>query len=931
MENEQAQLSDVPAPLPDDPQVLRRVISAMPVPVILLDRQWRIAGGSRAWIDTFDVEAENARRVAEADATHVTSRANSTDEAEDSQDRPSFFELYDDADGEWRHTFETCIDKPTAQQGGPRPLSRTQGALYWVEWAVRPWCSEDGTPQGLLLGLTDRTREHQTEALSRRVQERFDALTETITEGVLLMDANGRFRDCNQAAQDILGRSEEEIVGSTFHDDRWSGLREDGSPLPNVEFPVWRAYVQREAIEEEVMGIYPPDAPPRWIRVNAQPLFHGDEPDPYAVLACFEDVTETRLKEEALQTSRDLLSSVLASSLDGILVFGTLGDADQAIEETKCLLANPQAEKVLNTPTDDLLGDPLAEVLPDAEEVDLIEACRTVVETGDAFEGEVCLQTERLDAWMHVVIVEIDGGVAVTLRNVSERKEAQQRILEQAQLLDRAHDAILAYDMDRELVYWNKGAERLTGWSKDDALGTRTYTWLYDHEEEKLERCHATMMKEGEWSGELCMRTRDGDERIVKSRWSLVHDASGSAARALVINTDVTERKRLESQFLRSQRMESIGRLVGGIAHDLGNLLMPITLGVKVLRGRLDTEDEKVERTLSMIEDSASRGTDMVEQVLGFARGVEGERIALHLKDIIDEVGGIVDETFPDAISFETPVPSDLPSVLGDPTQVQQVLMNLCVNARDAMPDGGVLTISADVVSLSPSDAQRNIDAEPGEYVCLQVQDTGSGIPDDAVDKIFEPFFSTKEESDGTGLGLSTAYSIVTSHDGFLEVESEEGTGSTFSVFLPIADEQKQGEESPSLPASHRDMTREGQRVLVVDDEEYVREATEQVLTEAGYHVATMADAQDAVQWIEEEHEVDVVITDLQMPGMSGLELIDRLRSTQPNLPIVAISGLAEGRSEEALRAGAQSFLAKPLTADDLQAALRDVLNPRDP
>ena len=519
-----------------------------------------------------------------------------------------------------------------------------------------------------------------------------------------------------------------------------------------------------------------------------------------------------------------------------------------------------------------------------------------------------------------------------SIRYAVERKQAEQRIREQAQLLDEARDAILAYDLDGEIVYWNKGAERLTGWSEEEILGERAHACLYDPDQkDKLQRCHETMMEEGEWTGELRMRTADGEECVVESRWTLVRDSTGAPKQVLVINTDITERKRLESQFLRSQRMESIGRLVGGIAHDLGNLLMPITLGVKVLRRRLDTADEKTERTLSMIQQSAARGADMVEQVLAFARGVEGERVALDLGAIVEEVENITDETFPDDITVEIHVPEDLRQVVGDATQIQQVLMNLCVNARDAMPDGGTLTIEARTVSFDTAEAQRTLDAEPGDYVQVRVQDTGTGMPDEVADKIFEPFFSTKEEGEGTGLGLSTAYSIVKSHEGFIDVESEEGVGTTFRVHLPVAADEETEDGHNRPPSATRAEPTGGERVLVVDDEEFILETAQQTLENEGYAVATAAGAREALEWVEsQDGAVDAVITDLRMPDMDGLALIRALHAQYPALPIVAVSGLADGRTEEALNAGAHAFLAKPITAEKLQEALRDALHADD-
>lgn len=544
---------------------------------------------------------------------------------------------------------------------------------------------------------------------------------------------------------------------------------------------------------------------------------------------------------------------------------------------------------------------------------------------------EVDLQAMEAGAADYLSKDQIDAPLLErSLRYAVEREAAERRIREQAQLLDRARDAILAYDMDGQVIYWNEGAERLTGWSKDEILGEWAHKCLYDPEEEdKLQQCHETMMETGEWMGELRMRTEDGDERIVESRWTLVRDADGTPKHVLVINTDVTERKRLEKQFLRSQRMESIGRLVGGIAHDLGNLLMPISLGVKVLRRRLEQADEKIEKTLSMIQKSAERGGNMVEQVLAFARGVEGERVALQVDAIVEEIEGITDETFPESIDVHVDVADDLPQVVGDATQIQQVLMNLCVNARDAMPDGGTLSIEAHPVDLSTDEAERTLDAEPGPYVCVRVADTGTGMSDDVVDKIFEPFFSTKEEGDGTGLGLSTAYSIIQSHDGFIDVASDEGEGTTFWVYLPVSEDPDERRSGSDGTISAR--TGDGERVLVVDDEEFVLETTRQALRDGGYRVLAAEDGDEALRQLDEhDGQIDAVITDLRMPNMDGLDLINTVRAQHPNLPIIAASGMADGRSDEAKQAGAQTFLAKPFSEEELQGALHEVLRAGD-
>ena len=515
-----------------------------------------------------------------------------------------------------------------------------------------------------------------------------------------------------------------------------------------------------------------------------------------------------------------------------------------------------------------------------------------------------------------------------SVRYARERKEAEERIRKQAALLDKARDAIIAYDMDGRVVYWNKSAERITGWSAEEMRGEHARERLYtDEQRAKLDKCWNRLHDEGEWKGELHQQTKDGDEIIVESRWTLVREADGTPESVLVINTDITERKQLEQQFLRSQRMESIGRLVSGIAHDLGNLLVPISLGVKVLQRRFG-DDDKVSRTLSMIQNSAERGSDMVDQVLAFARGVEGDRAVLEPGGIADEVRKITDETFPEEIEIDAHIADDLQAIMGDATQIQQVLVNLCVNARDAMPDGGKLTLRAENVTLTERDARKNIDADPGEYVALTVADTGIGMPDDVLDKIFEPFFSTKPEGEGTGLGLSTAYSIIKGHDGFIDVTSEEGKGTRFRIFLPIAEDEEAGSD-PVDTDELRDG--DGARVLVVDDEENILSTTKDTLEEAGYDVLTASGGREALQLLNGDgNPIDAVITDLVMPEVDGLELIERLRQQHPDLPIIAASGMADGRTDKAVELGANVFLPKPFTAEKLQATLQKVLASRE-
>ena len=329
------------------------------------------------------------------------------------------------------------------------------------------------------------------------------------------------------------------------------------------------------------------------------------------------------------------------------------------------------------------------------------------------------------------------------------------------------------------------------------------------------------MLQNGEWQGEIRQTRRDGAEINVESRWTLVRDEKGQPNSILIINTDVTEKKRMESQFLRAQRMESIGTLAGGIAHDLNNVLSPILMAIDMLQ--MKATDDASRKWLDVLRTNAERGGNMVRQVLSFARGVEGERVALQPKHLIKEIVKILRETLPKSIEINFQIPKDLWIISADATQIHQVLMNLCVNARDAMPEGGSISIKAENVFVDENYARMHLEAKPGRFVMISVSDTGPGMTAEIQSRIFEPFFTTKEMTKGTGLGLSTALTIVKSHGGFINVYSELHKGSQFTLYLPAIDTPGSLDAAAlqtDLPLGH------GELILVVDDEESIREIT---------------------------------------------------------------------------------------------------------
>jgi PAS domain S-box-containing protein len=506
--------------------------------------------------------------------------------------------------------------------------------------------------------------------------------------------------------------------------------------------------------------------------------------------------------------------------------------------------------------------------------------------------------------------------------DITERKQAEEKIREQAALLDKAQDAIAVRDLEQRLIYWNKGAERLYGWAAEEAIGKNADELVYKEKPPKLIEAKKSVITRGEWIGELHQITKGGKEITVESRWTLVRDNEGKSKSILIINTDITGKKKLEAHLLRAQRMESIGTLAGGIAHDLNNMLTPIMMSLQMLKEKY--KDEQSQKLLTILEKNSQRGADLIKQVLSFSRGVEGERNPLQVKHPISEIEKIAKETFPRNIEIQTNISRDLFTVSGDATQLHQVIMNLCVNARDAMPDGGILNITASNFFIDENYARMRTEAKVGSYVAIAVSDTGIGIPSKIVDRIFEPFFTTKEFGKGTGLGLSTALAIVKSHGGFINVNSEVGKGTTFRVYLPAIKTELQNveEQQLELPVGN------GEFVLVAEDEDSVREVTISTLEKYGYNVLTANDGAQAVaEYAQNTDKTKVILMDMMMPVMDGHASIRAIRKINPEVKIIAVSGLAEKDKLKNIADHTNAFLPKPYTAEKLLKTIHDVLS----
>jgi two-component system cell cycle sensor histidine kinase/response regulator CckA len=600
----------------------------------------------------------------------------------------------------------------------------------------------------------------------------------------------------------------------------------------------------------------------------------------------------------------------------------TMSDAFFAVDaDFRFVYVNREAETALQRSRNDLLGKNLWDEFPMAVDTVFQREYTRAMRTGTsvAFEAEY----PPLDLWVEVRAHPSDGGLAVYFHDITAEHERRRHVREQASLLDQANDAIQVRELDHTIVFWNKASERLFGWTADEAVGRKASELLFQHSPRALEAPTQLLLVRGEIRDEVEYVRKDGMAVVLDRYWTLVHDEKGAPYRILCINRDITEQRKLQSHLLRVQRMDSIGSLAGGIAHDLNNVLAPIVMSVDLLR--LAAHSADTQATLSIIEECSQRGAKLVRQLLEFARGVEGARAPVKIDSVMTSVVRLVRELLPSSIRLEVSVPEGLWHVLGDPTQCHQVLLNLCINARDAMPDGGTISLTASNQLVDDAFAAMLPKATPGPHVRLVVTDTGHGIAPEIAERIFEPFFTTKEIGKGTGLGLSTVATIVSNHGGFVTVHSQLQQGTRFEVYLPAA----QPDAVPERDAEVEELRRgHGELILVADDDNAVRIMLSQALEAYGYKVSAAEDGAEAVALLASSKvPVDAAIINLRMPLLDGTATVRALTRLQPGLRTILVSGV-DARPDHALPAelGAAAWIAKPFTVPKLLQVLRLVI-----
>jgi hypothetical protein len=734
---------------------------------------------------------------------------------------------------------------------------------------------------------------------------------------IFTKDRSGRFTLANRTVAAMYGTTVDELLGKTDAD--FNPKAEEVEAFQRADLEVMDTRREKRIAEEPVSDA---QGNLRWFETIKRPLV-GPDGIANQVLGTAIDVTERKQLAETHQRAEEKFRSVLEFAPDAMVITNERGEI---------VLVNAQAEQLFGYPRRELLGRPFELLLPERERSARAALHRSYMAAPTRRPMGQGIEVHALRKGGNEVPVEVSLAPLMTeegllilsaIRDLTERIHAQERLREQAALLDKARDAIFVFDLAGRVRYWNQGAERLYGWSSEETLGRDALGLLCAAEGTECAANHGAVLEKGEWVGEARRVSKGGRQLLIEASWTLVRGADGAPDSVLARETDITEKKALERQFLRAQRMESLGTIAGGIAHDLNNVLAPILLSMDLLGRRIT--DAPGRRILEGIGAAARRGADMVRQILTFARGVDGERLALQPARVLGEVEKLLAETFPKEIDVRVNVAPDLWSVVGDATQLHQVLLNLCVNARDVMADGGVLRLGADNAMLDEHYARMHLEAKAGPYVVLSVEDTGLGIPPAILDRIFEPFFTTKEVGKGTGLGLATSVAIVRSHGGFVTVYSEMRKGTTFKVYLPATPGAAEAVAHPEPSTLAR---ANGEKILVVDDEPVICQVAQETLEGHGYQVLTAADGAEALALYVQTGDVTAVVTDMRMPVMDGTAMIRALEKLNPGVRIVATSGLADGPvSLRAADATMRAFLRKPYTAHDLLSVLHQMIH----
>ncbi len=640
-----------------------------------------------------------------------------------------------------------------------------------------------------------------------------------------------------------------------------------------------------------------------WVLARGTVVERDAEGNPVRITGTSLDVTDHHRASELIAASRASFSSIVEATSDGVLVL----DSGKRV-----LYANSAATSMFRRSKEDI-GETWFDqpVVPgETTEMDIVRL--------DGLAGLAEMRVESTE-W------EGQPAYLAILRDVTAQRKAQKVQRRLATAIAQSDEAIIITDSEGIIEYVNPAFESRSGYTEAEVIGKKTRFWYNDVHDEEFYRHLIDTIRSGKiWTGRFVSRRKDGTLYHEDATVSPVRDASGKIVNYVALKRDVTQQLELEQQLRHSQKMEAVGTLAGGIAHDFNNLLQVVVGYGELLSTQID-KTAPYYKDLEIILKAGYRGADLVKRILTFSRQAEADFRPVNLNHEVKQAHKLLLRTIPRMIGIETNLADNLKTVRADPTQIEQILLNLAVNSRDALPDGGRLVIETENVILDEEYARRHVEVKPGQYVRLTVSDTGCGMDRETTERVFDPFFTTKETGQGTGLGLSTVYGIVKNHGGHITCYSQPGAGTTFKIDFPVLETEIETDvtESGGMPAFGTET------ILVVDDEEYIRELAQRYLINAGYTILTAGNGIEALAvYRKNQSDISLVILDLIMPEMGGMECLGELLKLDPNVKVLIASGFSPaGPARETIKAGVNGFIDKPFRAREMLRTIRRVLD----